>query len=553
MMTRSAIAGDLPVVERRSDALSLPKNFLGLSGTGRLKAILDLPDPGAFLRRLRADEFSFLLNGIGLEDAGCLFRYSTKSQRLALFDMDAFNDREFLTERFDRLLDVAKEAGLEFSVKLIKDLDPELVVLSLLKRASFYTLEEAEDIEFQDGTTFLTPDNVFMVACQDPEDVPAVRAELDLVYAVGVEFAHRLIQAGRFDTVSSLEYQTGRYRRLRLSSYGFPDDDNRDELYEPFDLNGFKARVLAPDAFVPLPGLTPGEPLALAMAGTSGGLFFWRVMNSAQAVRLNSAFIFSQTMNLINRLLGTVEADLAVQEEWDRASGQALTMMSIGLEAVAGDDIELAVDVLSKAVPLELFRAGIELARPANIVARQVVADVGGLANLVLFGEGGAADIDAVASFPPKCPPSVAHGPSRDFLTAAEVAAGLALMKKYRAVVQFATGVLGFAPERKAAGAESIVEATFLNVVATAWARQLLGGSLSIEPLTSSEVSRLCRLVFLDGRLRPELRLATSGSDDYSSAVAEFLDESLDLVEQSLGGLGESFDIGMIGNSLLVR
>jgi len=335
MMNRSGYAKDLPVVVERSGALSLPPDFMRLSGTARLNAILNMPEPARFLRRLREDEFVYLLNGIGLEDAGCLMQYSTDRQRRALVDMDAWSGGEFLPDRFDRLVDVARESGLEFTVKLIRDLDPELVVLSLFKRASFYTLEEAEDIEFMDDTTFLTPDNVFFVACREPDDVPAVRAELDLVYAVGVEFAHRLIQSGRWDTIPSLEHQSSKYRTSRLSEAGFPDDDNEFELYEPFDFEGFKARVLSSESPARPVGVTRGETLALAVVGTSGSLFFWRVLGAAGPGRLNAAFILSQTLNLVNRALGSSVADLSDPGAWESVSEHTLTVVSIGLEAVA--------------------------------------------------------------------------------------------------------------------------------------------------------------------------------------------------------------------------
>ncbi len=553
MMNRSGYAKDLPVVVERSGALSLPPDFMRLSGTARLNAILNMAEPARFLRKLREDEFVYLLNGIGLEDAGCLMQYSTDRQRRVLVDMDAWSGGEFLPDRFDRLVGAAKESGLDFTLKLIRDLDPEVVILSLFKRASFHTLEEAEDIEFADGTTFLTPDNVFLVACLDPDDVPAVRAELDLLYAVGVEFAHRLIQSGRWDTIPSLEHQSSRYRTSRLSEAGFPDEDNEFELYEPFDLEGFRKRVLSDASSSPPPGVTVGEPLALAVVGTSDYLFFWRVLDAAGPGRLNSAFILSQTMNLVNRVLGSSVTDLSDPGAWESVSEYTLTVLSTGLEAVCGNDPATGVDVLGRAAPMEFFRAGIEFIRPVNMIARQVVADLGGLANLCLFGVSASADIDAAAAFPTLCPPTIAGGPARNFHGCTEVLAATRLMKKYRAVVQFASGVLGFVPSRQSALTDSIVQPTFENVVATAWARQVMGGGLSIVPLSLAEVGLLRRTAFENGRIKASLRVGKGEDDEYSTAVREFLNVALDHVEECLGSLSGDFDIRMVGDSILVR
>lgn len=557
MMNRSGYgsgyAKDLPVVTERSSALSLPLDFMRLSGTGRLNAILNMPEPGHFLRKLREDEFVYLLNGIGLEDAGCLMQYSTRGQRRVLVDMDAWTGSEFLPDRFDRLLEVAKESGLDFTVKMLKDLDPEVLVLSLFKRADFYTIEEAEDIEFEDGTTFLTPDNVFFVACKDPDDVPAVRNELDLIYAISVAYAHRLIQSGRFDTVLSLEQQSAKYRTSRLSEAGFPDEDNEFELFEPFDLNGFRARMLSDETAASQAGLTPGETLALAVVGTPGTLFFWRVLGAAPPGRLNSGYILAQTLNLINRILGLRAPDLSDIGVWESVSDHTLMVVSIGLEAVCGDDVQAGLTVLGKAVPLELYRAGVEFIRPANILARQVIADVGGLANLSLFGDAAASDIDAASGFPPLCPPTVSGSSPRDFHSCAEVVDTVRLLKKYKAVVQFASGVLGFIPSRKPGAADSLAAPTFSNVVATAWAHQILGGELSMTPLGRDDVARLRKLAFDGDRIRPDLRVSKAAEDEYTAAVREFLNEALDRVEECIGTLGTNFDLELIGDSLLVK
>ncbi len=554
MMNRIGYAKDLPVVAERSAAMSLPSDFMRLSGTGRLKAILDLPEPARFLKRLREDEFVYLVNGIGLEDAGCLIPMSTGRQRRTLVDMDAWTGSEFVPARFDRLLDVARESGLEFTVRLLKDLDPEVLVLSLFKRASFHTMEEAEDMEFEDGTTFLTPDNVFVVACFDADDVPVVRGELDLIYAIGVEFAHRLIQAGRWDNVSSLEHQSYSYRASRLSEAGFPDRDNEYEIYEPFDLNSFRERILSPGQGGPVPGTTRGEALALAVAGTPGTLFFWRVLDAAVPGTLDTAYILAQTLNLINRVLGFRKADLSDSAAWESVAEHTLTVVSVGLEAVTGNDVAVGLDVLRRSVPLELFRAGVETIRPVNILARQVIGDIGGIAGLSLFGTAGAADIDAAAAFPPLCPPSIAQSAARDFHSVSEIALALRLMKKFKSVVQFATVVLGFNPGGGAAPIDSMVRPTFAGVVATAWARQILDGRLSIEPLTADDVRRLRQIAFDDGRIKSALRVGGgTETDEYSSLVAEFLDDALDAVEESIGGLHDEFDVRMIGDSVLVR
>lgn len=557
MITRSASARDVPVVVGRSAALSLPADFPSLSGTARLNAILQMASPGKFISRLREDEFVFLVNGIGLEDAGVLVRYATSGQRKLLVDIDSWDGDEFKPDRFDRILEVVKEHGLDFTVKMLRDLDPGVLILSFVKRAKFHTVEEAEDMEFTPGTWFMTPDGTFVVECADEDDVAAVRNLVDLVYAISVEYAHWLIQGGRWETVSSVQEQSYEYRRSRLADNGFPEEEDPFAIYEPFDLKSFRSRVTGAGGGAASAGTARGEPLALTVADTPGGLFFWKVISSPSAAGLDHAAILSQTMNLVNRVLGASARDLSDMDAWGPVAAHALTVVSLGLEAVSDGDVEIAAGVLRKAVPLELFRAGIEYSRPVSVLARQVVADVGGLSSLSLFGDVAAADIDAAASFPVRCPPSISGSGSEyvDFQTCGQVAAATLLMKKFKAVVQFAKAVLGFEPSADHAVTDLIHPPRFSSVVATAWAHQVLDGAISLKPLRAGDLARLRKTAFEGARIRPGLRLSASGeADEYALAVREFISEALDQVEAGLGFLGDQVDVDprLIGDCLLM-
>ena len=71
-----------------------------------------------------------------------LVRYATSAQRKLLVDMDSWEGDEFRPDRFDRLLDIVKEHGLDFTVEMLRELDPGILILSLVKRAKFHTVEE---------------------------------------------------------------------------------------------------------------------------------------------------------------------------------------------------------------------------------------------------------------------------------------------------------------------------------------------------------------------------------------------------------------------------
>ncbi len=550
-------------------SLGLPEGFARLSATEKLKALLDLADPGRVIRRLRPDELYGLVRQIGIEDAWDLVLLGTPEQRQAICDLEVWADDAYEPGRLDRILELSLQAGLEHALAVVRASDPELIALHVFRQARVRlareddeppaargsgdtTNEEEKDAE----TEFLSPDGVFLIQCKDPDRVVSVRRLLDLMYAVGVEFAHRILFAGMYDTPGSLEHQARHFREKRLEDLGFPPPEERFAIWEPFDVRSLKEALerQAPRA----PRLDTleheGHPLALALTDRKTSSLFWEALASLAADPALPALLH-RLLYLVNAVLAARTTTYHDDDAWEAAATHALDLVSIGLEDLSGGELGRAREVLLAVHPRDLYRVGVEVLRPLNLYARQVLREVGGMARLPVLGEPRADVVRAALVFPPERPDALGRERPWTLQDARQVRRTLA---DTLAVLRFARAHLGFAPASRPPRGSTLAEPTLANVLATAWARQVLQGEPSVEPLTGEEVRDLLVAAFDWGRVRASLRVLTlppSLPPGQGEAVRAFLDEAITHVEDALGSLdpGHPVDPRFLGDCLLVR
>jgi hypothetical protein len=529
-------------------SLELPPGFVGMSSTSRLSALLDLPNLPAVIRRLRGDELYFLIRDIGVEDAFDLMAYATPDQRRTFMDLDMWVGSRFDSQRMDQIVEQALQVDHDFAKRMVQEMDPEAIVLRIFSVTQVLTQEEAETVDLGNDAVFQTPDNIFVLACENHDEVPGIKRLMELLYAENVDRAHQLLQAGRRDTPSSLEDMAWNYRQSRLQDLGFPSDEDRFAIYEPIDVKALRKE------------LEIGRALALPLAATPVGLFFWECLGASAGER-DPGTIVSSLLALGNRVLAARSRDISEEGGWLEASRHALSLVSIGLEDLANGDAEIGSTLLSRLPGIVLFRVGMEAIRPAHVAARRIIGDVGGLPGLDLFEPGIGEPLRAVAAFPPSFCEMLTGGSGwRDFQGLDDVIRVQRVVEQARAVVTFARNALGFVAASAGHGSDDHVP-TFANVTATAWARRILDGSPSLLPLDGEAVGKL-RVTAFDGdriraALRPRAEEVSSFVDNPSHVqpLLEFLDRAVSAVEESLSGLDPSqpVETRFLGNCILFK
>jgi len=543
-------------------SVSLPKNFARLSGTDKLRILTETEDLPAVFKALRNDEVFHLVRDIGIEDAFELLPFATKEQRQTFVDLAIWRDAALEPAKFDQVMGLALAESWDFAVQFVNELGPETIALRIFSKATVYTQEEAENVSIPDDVFFNSPDGVFLVVCNTPDDVAPLRQLMELLYASGVEEAHSLIQAGRRDTIASIADQAEHFREARLEDVGFPRSLDRFSLFEPIVLAELKQTLIEriEKQLGKISARTAeGTALGLQVLKSDSKLFFWKALAIAEDSADISGYIQEMTL-LVNRVFAAVETDPMDSEAWKDASDRTLSFMSLGLQELSQNSLETAADLLIVAWPAELFKAGVQVVRPAHIKARSIIGKILGSSQLSLFGEEIAASLTALAAFLPMIGQFVGSGfQIRNFQTTQDADWAKQLTARADFMVRFAMDKLGYAPGTNQATA-GLVKATFENILATAWARNIIDGAVSLEPLDSEDVKRLLVAAFDGQQLRPklkELEPVKLGLTDEADAVylEYWMQKALQAVELALSSLNPSEPIKtrFIGNSLLVK
>lgn len=539
----------------------LPKDFPRMSATAKLHAILDLEEPHKVIRLLRPDELFHLIREIGLEDGYQLALLGTPEQRDAIRDLLLFGRHgQYLPRRMDDILTLSMESGLEEALEVIRRSDGELLALHLFSQARFVLARDEEAEDLPDIGTFLTPDNVFMVYCPNPDNVPSVKRFLDLLYAEGVEFAQRIIFAGLHDTPMSLEEQSLRYRNFRLQDLGFPPPEERFSIFEPLEEGPF-VDLLKRHAKIPDWSSEPPTPsLAIVLANKAEDALFWECLLAIDDERTLRR-ILHRMLYLVNHVASAITDDYEDDEAWQEAATYAVATVSLGIEALSSGtsgverDVEIGREVLASVHPKYLFRIGFGRVHRLVLMARRIGRDIGGLSALDILGPRRSQTVRGLLEFPPMF--SVLGVGHFEFSTLNQVREVQRLLSDTMGVLEFLKDHLDFMPVT-ARRHKGLVEPTLLNAIATLWARTVLYGEPSLEPLTADEVTALRAVAFEGGRIRNALKDASSvlkGKVPQSEAVQAFLDEALEAVEEALSGLDPSrkVDVRFIGTALLVK
>jgi len=104
-----------------------------------LGRILETPDLVAVVQSLEPRALYQLVEKVGLEDAGAIIELASTAQLERIFDDDLWrsdrigHDERFDPERFGLWLEILLEAGEEFAVRRLTDLDPDIVTFGFCK------------------------------------------------------------------------------------------------------------------------------------------------------------------------------------------------------------------------------------------------------------------------------------------------------------------------------------------------------------------------------------------------------------------------------------
>jgi hypothetical protein len=365
--TPSVIEDKLRALRRRR------REILALPPEKALAAILESPEALPLVHSWPEQDFYFLVQEIGPEDALPLLKMATTRQWQFLLDREIWRGDRWVDEPLTRWLGLLLQADPQRVVDWVLAEKTEEVKFYLFRNIELRVREHDQDPS-ELGEGFETLDDVFYFRFREPpadagvptapqEDREAVITRLLALLADrDLSVCNSLLLEAAGIIAAEVEEEAYRLRSVRLAENGFLPLEEALAIYQPLapeDLQQFARRAPRADGRQALK-----LPVPLAGAGLLGAesLFeraLGHVSAEAEHDRLQQEFAA-----LCNRLIAADQSPVRQREELRAVVRKACGYLSIGLEqllgAAAREDhaAARAADLLQRFFLEPLFRVG---------------------------------------------------------------------------------------------------------------------------------------------------------------------------------------------------
>ncbi len=496
---------------------ALPAELRTAPGMRKLDWVLGLEDPRGYVSSLATTELYYLMKDIGTSDVSSLLEMASDEQVQGLMDLDLWTGYEVRLERWLGWIDLAKEAGLEAALRVIRVTEPEVIQL-------FFTGEIQvlpKDVELDEVPDVLqitpTPDGEFFVTIPVEHPIaPYLHDFMKLLWAADIEKMRDILVTARFELPSQVEETLIHFRRGRLEEMGLAPPEEALGVYAWLDPERVRERVRTEleglDRFYARPlGESAGD-LALRGAHIEGLL-----REALSQLDEDGRERFAQALSyLVQKVFMARTGDLSRTDALPEVGTHTAALISLGLGYVSGESLEQAVAVVERLWPEELFRVGYTLTVQVGRLAHRIAPRAGVPQGLRLFGDPTDDALEAAVRLRPQYFEGLTPGASevafRDFRSLGELERTRALLEDADAYLRFFERSLGFTPRAlseallEGLGEDDRAHIRFGTLLRTGLAQLLLSDQLSFEPLERDELAAFLEAAFEGAELRPAMR-----------------------------------------------
>ncbi|HVR62103.1 MAG TPA: DUF6178 family protein [Polyangia bacterium] len=416
-----------------------PDNVIALSryraqlGRGkrlrRADVLLASPDPERAIRALPGDELYYVVQEVGLRDAGDILIHARPEQVQAVLDFTLWQRDQLMPERMAEWIEVMAEAPPEKILEWIAGFDTELVGLLLTQSARIYDLSQEEPPDQGEGILYPTPDRLFVLdaigfpqheptpatpghAGEPPESARAMIRIVDGLYRADAQLARRLLIGARSEMTSSMEEMAFRWRSGRMSDLGFADYYEALEVYRELDPASVRIGEVKPGTRVRPKAAAGGRddgddalraPAALIerLGAPSAFTRAVRRLTSPDEV----ADLHFTLVALTNRVLAADRITPGDDEAVAAALARLAATLDIAVEFLARGDEDRALEAVRTVALVRLHRLGVSLVGKVRQLAMALKAHGPfAAAGRDLFEPDDAAIIEAVTRLRPLFP-----------------------------------------------------------------------------------------------------------------------------------------------------
>lgn len=300
----------------------------------RIRELLSRSDAKVLVRRSSPQDLFLLIRQVGLDDAQELLELCSLDQVQRMLDLDVWAQDEPRLDTYGEWLRVLLEVHKEKPEVLLRELDPELLVLFLLDHIRVYLkdedMTEEDRLNLENKDLVETSDHQYLVEFLSAEDdwQDFILMLIDRVYATSIRNGHWLMSALIWETPSLMEEQALRVRQGRLEELGFPTLEEALQVFQPL-----RSETPFPRARMAHGGSGPLRevPLSLELFQPQDGSLLTRALELL-AQRHPGDDMTHDLLHLANKLMVAEKHDPGELDDIRRALAQVHAGVNLGLE-----------------------------------------------------------------------------------------------------------------------------------------------------------------------------------------------------------------------------
>jgi hypothetical protein len=190
----------------------------------QLKMIFDAPAPETIVQALSAVELYAIIDAVGLESSFEVFQLATPEQARVILDLDLWDEWSISVEKTVRWLDQILTADSNYALRLLAQLDQELLMILLKKSLTvgggLSDIIYSEDFNGDWDHTF---DEIFFLQFVDSENCELILKMLELLYHENHRLYRSLMLGAENELLTELEDTAYQFRMARLEDEGICD------------------------------------------------------------------------------------------------------------------------------------------------------------------------------------------------------------------------------------------------------------------------------------------------------------------------------------------
>ncbi len=493
-------------IERYETLARQKRQIVKLPSEKALAAILDAPQPAALVHSFPEEDFYFLINDIGLQDSLELMRLASNRQWEYILDIEVWEKDKIEIHSVTRWLDLLLKVDPQRFIKWFLDEKTEFVEFYLFKNIEVRVRESDQDpsefdeefFTFDDTIYVRFKEDVFDPDAEEHEAEPTIKEHRDAFlsnfFRILADYDHLIYQKVLLESSSVIPAETEeeayRLRNVRLAEKGFMPFDEAVGVYQPLKTQDFEKQSVKYTAKDDERRQLFPVPLYHAGMLKEDNLF----AGALKRIEINEVLEQIQTefAGLCNQIVAADQETIRDREALGAIVKKACGYLNIGLERLTAKgtpiDINRATALIQQYPLAGIFRVGygraLELKWKAKRWRKTSWFEKEGLL-LNFWDQAGMGVLGGLFIKKPLFYDNYATGVLyREFISTDDVEKTEKVLNEIINIDEL-LALMAVKPE-------SISDAflTYKNLILTLWARNYLGLSKKLAPLTLDEFKR---------------------------------------------------------------